>query len=246
MAKYLIFIFVVFALSCSRSSSRYLLETSTLKIEKIGEHTYQHISYIDYKGNAVGCNGVFAVFGDEAIIIDSPTDDAATIELLEYIKSNFQPTRIVAIPNHFHSDCTGGFKAMLDFGVVIYAYSETIKLMEDQEIVSKVNPFYPHLDMQLGNGEGVVFNRYFGPAHTQDNIASYILPDSILFGGCMVKSIGASKGNLADANTSQWSKTISNMKQGMFGNAKLVVPGHGKVGGVELLDYTQKLFEQEK
>lgn len=246
MDRYWIIITVVFVLGCARSTSRYLYESPNLKIEKIGAHTYQHISYLNYKDNQIGCNGVFSIFGSDAVIIDSPTNEAATNELLDYIAENFQTNRTRAIPNHFHVDCTGGLRTMVDRGVYVYAYAETIRLMEDQKLASELHPFNENLDLEIGNGEGVILNRYFGPAHTRDNIASYILPDSILFGGCMVKSIGASKGNLADADTLQWTRTIKNIKSDMFGKAKVVVPGHGSAGGTELLDYTIQLFENKK
>ncbi len=179
MARYLIFILVILLLGCSRSSSCFLCESSNLKIEKIGEHIYKHVSFINYKGNSVGCNGVFSIFGENTVILDSPTDDLATLELLDYIEVNFHPNRIVAISNHFHVDCTRSFKAMLDRGKVIYTYDESIKLMENQALVANLLLIDHHLDMQFNNGEGLVHNRYFGPACTRVNIASYILLDSI-------------------------------------------------------------------
>ena len=60
----------------------------------------------------------------------------------------------------------------------------------------------------------------------------------------MIKSQGASKGNLEDANTAQWSQTVRNVKA-KFPSVKKVIPGHGDSGGVELLDYTIELFEQD-
>lgn len=246
MGRLCLYIVVLLLVSCSRSSSKYLYESAVLKIEKIGAHTYQHISYLNYKGGKVGCNGVFAVFGSDAVIIDSPTNAEATTRLLDFIEQNFEIHRIRAIPNHFHIDCIGGFRTMLDRGVYIYASAQTIDVLDDRELAKLLKPFDQKLDLELGNGEGLILNRYFGPAHTRDNIASYILPDSILFGGCMVKSLGASKGNLADADTLLWSRTITHIKSDMFGQAKLVVPGHGQAGGVDLLDYTIHLFDNKK
>ena len=245
MIRYLILVVVLIGIGCSRSTNNFYFESSNLRIEKIGDHTYQHISYLNYNGNTVACNGVFAIFDNDAIILDSPTNEIATIELLDYIESNFSINRMRAIPNHFHVDCTGGLETMIDRGVFVYASAETIRLMEDRQLASKLNVFDNNLNLEVGNGSGVILNRYFGPAHTRDNIASYILPDSILFGGCMVKSLGARKGNLTDADTLSWSRTVQNIKKDIFGKAKLVVPGHGKTGGLELLDYTIQLFENK-
>ena len=63
-----------------------------------------------------------------------------------------------------------------------------------------------------------------------------------MFGGCLVKEVGAGKGNLEDANVATWPKTIRMLKA-KYPDVKIVVPGHGKAGGAELLDYTVKLFE---
>jgi ketosteroid isomerase-like protein len=56
-----------------------------------------------------------------------------------------------------------------------------------------------------------------------------------------VKSVGASKGNLADANEAAWSSSARFLKE-KFPIIKTVVPGHGKYGGKELIDYTTTLF----
>ena len=83
MARYLIFIAVILLLGCSRSSRCSLCESSNLKIEKIVEQICKHVSVVNYKGNLV--------------VLDSSTDDLATLELLDYIEVNFHPNRIVAI-----------------------------------------------------------------------------------------------------------------------------------------------------
>ena len=166
MARYLIFIPVILLLGCSRSSSYFLYESSNLKIEKIGEHTYKHVSFINFKGNSIGCKGVFSIFGEKTIILDSPTDNLANLELLDYIEVNFHSDRIVAISNHFHVDCTRCFKAMLDRSIVIYTYVKSIKLMENQALAANLLLIDNHLDVQFNNGEDLLHNRYFDPAYT--------------------------------------------------------------------------------
>ena len=71
---------------------------------------------------------------------------------------------------------------------------------------------------------------------------SYIPEDNLLFGGCMVKEVGAGEGNLEDANVTAWPTTIRAIKQ-TYPSLQVVVPGHGQAGGTELLDYTIELFE---
>ena len=55
----------------------------------------------------------------------------------------------------------------------------------------------------------------------------------------------AGKGNLADADVKAWPKTIAPIKKEVP-NLEIVIPGHGKKGGIELLECTQAMFETKK
>jgi metallo-beta-lactamase class B len=99
------------------------------------------------------------------------------------------------------------------------------------------------LEVPVGNSKIVI--QYFGEAHTRDNIITWIPSENVVFGGCVVKAMNAGKGNLADANVKEWSNTIERIKE-TFSSAKIVVPGHGKYGGTELLDFTIKLFDEDR
>lgn len=87
-----------------------------------------------------------------------------------------------------------------------------------------------------------MINKFFGEGHTADNIISYLPSEKAMFGGCMIKEIGAGKGNLADANVNEWSKSVRKVKLA-YHEVQYIIPGHGKYGGVDLLDYTIKMFE---
>jgi hypothetical protein len=86
---------------------------------------------------------------------------------------------------------------------------------------------------------------YFGEGHTKDNVVAYYAKDQVLFGGCLIKEQGATKGYLGDANLQAWSGTVSKIKQ-RLPNVQTVVPGHGAVGNQSLLDYTIQLFKSEQ
>ncbi len=66
--------------------------------------------------------------------------------------------------------------------------------------------------------------------------------EDIMFGGCLIKEEGAGKGNLAEANVEEWPNTVRKVKM-KYPEVKKIIVGHGKSGGIELLDYTIKLFE---
>ena len=64
----------------------------------------------------------------------------------------------------------------------------------------------------------------------------------MLFGGCLIKELGAGKGNLEDANVAAWPQTVATLQQA-YPATRVLIPGHGKAGGLELSDYTIQLFK---
>jgi metallo-beta-lactamase class B len=96
--------------------------------------------------------------------------------------------------------------------------------------------------MELKVGNEKVNIDFLGEGHTCDNIIGYFSLDEIMFGGCLIKEPGAGKGNLEEANVAEWSETVKKVKK-KYPNVKIIIPGHGKVGDIELLDYTIQLFE---
>jgi metallo-beta-lactamase class B len=113
-------------------------------------------------------------------------------------------------------------------------------LAEKNGFTVPFNGFGDELKMKFGGKR--IFSRYFGEAHTSDNIVTWLPDEGLLFGGCMIKAAGGGKGNLDDANVKEWSNTVSKIKAEFGDRAKIVVPGHGDVGGAELLDYTIDMF----
>jgi metallo-beta-lactamase class B len=49
-------------------------------------------------------------------------------------------------------------------------------------------------------------------------------------------------GNTSDAKVDEWLPTIQKVIDN-FSNAKIVIPGHGQIGGKELLKHTKKQLE---
>jgi metallo-beta-lactamase class B len=133
----------------------------------------------------------------------------------------------------------GGLKAFVEKGIPSYGYFKTIELAKEQNFVVPVNSFTDSLILQVG-AEKIVA-KFFGEGHTKDNIVGYFPAENILFGGCLIKELKASKGYLGDANVADWSGTVEKVKQD-YPLVKIVVPGHGAFGNKKLLDYTIKLF----
>ncbi len=202
-----------------------------------------HISYLTTNDfGKVDCNGMIYLKGDEAIVFDTPTNDQAAAELINWIQVE-QSKKIKAIlVTHFHEDCLGGLNQFHTNGTKSYASHKTIELAKLINV--KVLPesvFEKEIEFKIGNES--VFATFYGAGHTEDNIVGYIPEEETLFGGCLIKSMNASEGYLGDANIHEWPKTVESIKKDLP-DLKVVIPGHGNHGGKELLDYTIELFQK--
>lgn len=245
--KYLLIIVTTTTLlNCSTTKllsfkSKEIYKTSNLIVTQIYENSFIHISYKQTNdfGN-VPCNGLIVKDSNEVIIFDTPTNDTSAEELIKWIKETLNCKINAVIPTHFHDDCLGGLKAFHDNNIPSYANFKTIELAKENNLVVPQNGFTDTLTLKVGNE--IVIVKYFGEGHTKDNVVGYFPSENIMFGGCLIKELKASKGYLGDANISNWSNTVEKIKI-EYPNVNIVIPGHGEFGNSKLLDYTIKLFK---
>lgn len=243
--KWILFIlsFIIISCNSAKKSTTYtkpLYQTSSLVITQISNNTFEHTSYL--KTNDFGlvpCNGLIVRDNDEVIIFDTPADNKSAEELIKWIENSLKCKVVAIIPTHFHEDCLGGLKAFHDKGIPSYAFYKTIELAKTNNVEVPKNGFNDSLILNVGNKH--VSAKFFGEGHTKDNIVGYFPSENVMFGGCLIKELNASKGNLQDANVNAWSETVEKVKNA-YPNVKVVVPGHGKFGNAVLLDYTIDLF----
>jgi metallo-beta-lactamase class B len=230
----------------ANADSLAMYQTQNLIIQKLSNHIYSHISFLKTNDfGTVGCNGMIVVNKKKAIIFDTPSNNQGSAELINYLSNTLNCKIIAIIPTHFHNDCVGGMEKFNEFKVPAYASAKTIELLNKNgtKFSKPLNTFNDKFSIKIGNKK--VYAEYFGEGHTRDNIIGYFPEDNAIFGGCLVKESGASKGFLGDANTNAWSETVHKIKEAYPG-AKIVIPGHGKWGGTELFDYTIELFDVSK
>ncbi|MBE9488947.1 MAG: subclass B1 metallo-beta-lactamase [Bacteroidetes bacterium] len=244
--KYKIYIFLLIfqgVIGCKTQKANYTYDSETLKIEQISKNTFVHISYLKTEkfGN-VACNGMIVIDNGEALIFDTPVNDSDSKELINWIENTLKCKPKGIVVTHFHIDCLGGLNEFHFRQIPSYASNKTIDLAKLDNKILPQNGFDNYLEIEVGNKK--VKNEYFGEGHTKDNIVSYFPSEKVLFGGCLIKGIGAGKGNLEDANINDWSKTVERVKT-KYGNAEIIIPGHGKSEDQDLLNYTIKLFRKE-
>jgi metallo-beta-lactamase class B len=235
-------------LNCSSQNrnafkSREVYKSKDLIVNQITENTFQHISFIKTQdfGN-VACNGLIVKNSNEVIVFDTPTNNKSAEELIKWIKGTLRCNINAIIPTHFHDDCLGGLKAFHENNVPSHSYFKTIELAKEKNYTVPQNGFTDSLLLKVG--EEKIIAKFFGEGHTKDNIVGYFPRENVLFGGCLIKELNASKGYLGDANVADWSSTVEKIKK-KYTNVKIIVPGHGQYGDKELLDYTINLFKAQ-
>lgn len=236
----IISVLLLAVLGCKTQKNISGYTSDNLKIEQLSKNTFRHISYLQTEDfGKVACNGMIVIDNNEALIFDTPVNDTDSKKLIDWVKKTLNSSVAGIVVTHFHNDCLGGLNEFHESQIPSYASFKTIELAKLNSAPIPKNGFENYLEIKVGNKK--VLSEYFGEGHTRDNIVSYFPNEKVLFGGCLIKEINASKGYLGDANVYEWSATVQSVKI-KYGDAEIIVPGHGKPGGRELLDYTIELF----
>lgn len=218
-----------------------LYSSPSLEIRKVSARVAVHRSFLETESyGRVPCNGMIVFDGKEAVVFDTPADAESTRELIRYLNGRNIAVRAV-IATHFHADCVAGLAEFHRHKIPSFAEDRTIAILRSAAAPATLpqSGFTDSLAIPVGRTK--VQARYFGAGHTRDNIIGYFPDEHVLFGGCLIKEAGASKGNLGDADLAEWPRTVERVRSA-FPEVRVVVPGHGKPGTAELLDYTIKLF----
>jgi metallo-beta-lactamase class B len=208
-----------------------------IELVKISENAYVHISYYDLpEYGRVPANGLIFINGGNAFLIDSPWTDSQTEVLLSWLADSMHIRVIGFIPNHWHGDCMGGLGFLQEQKIESYANYMTIDRAGSENLPVPAHDFTDSLHLRLGDEQ--IFCYYPGAAHSMDNIVVWIPSERILFAGCMVKSLESRNlGYTADGDLIAYPETLKNLID-VFPNAAIVIPGHGRFGGLELIEHT--------
>jgi len=211
-----------------------------IELIKLSENAYVHVSYMDLADfGRTPANGLIFINGREAFVFDSPWTDSLTMNLFSWISDSMKLRIVGFVPNHWHIDCMGGLSFIQHQKIETYANQMTIDIAKSKNLPVPAHGFKDSLLLQLGNK--MIKCYYLGAAHSLDNIVVWIPSEQILFAGCMVKSINSKDlGNTVDGDLISYPKTIDKLIH-KFPTAKIVIPGHGQFGGLELLKHTREL-----
>ena len=238
-AAFLLFLF------CAPSQAQPTLErikvSDDIELVRLSDNAWAHVSVTEIPPfGQVASNGLILTNGGEAFLFDTPVNNKQTQKLVDAIRNTLHSTVTTFIPNHWHTDAMGGLDYLHRQGVKSYAYRGTIDIAKAKQKTVPQQGFDDSLRLNLKGIE--VQAHYLGEGHSTDNIVVWIPSQKILFAGCMVKEAEATDlGSLSDANLREWPQTISKVMS-HFPDASIVIPGHGALGGRELLTHTQELL----
>jgi metallo-beta-lactamase class B len=216
-----------------------------IQIEQLSDSIFRHITWEE--SNQFGrfsSNGMLIIHKGQAIMIDTPFDNEKTEIIVNYLRDSMHVELIKLISGHFHLDCIGGLEYIQSQGIESIASNHTVNKCTELGLPVPSTPFKDELIVDL-NGLKLVC-RYFGGGHTPDNIVVWIPRYKILFGGCLIKSGNAiSLGFTGDSDMTNYDLTIEKIIE-EYPEIEKVVPGHGDVGGINLLSHTIDLVKNKK
>lgn len=225
------------------SENEILKVSNDLRLIRISENAYIHESFFTSEEfGRFGSNGMILIDNREAFLFDTPMTDSVTSQLLDFIEDSLKLRIVGFIANDWHSDSMEGLDLILEKGIKTYSNEMTRKITAEKGMPITEIGFIDSLTIQFGGYELIC--KYHGAAHTIDNIVVWIPKEKILFADCMVKSINSRNlGFTGDGDLTAYPATLEKVKQ-LYSDAKIVIPGHGRYGGVELIDHTIELTKR--
>ena len=193
------------------------------------------------------------------LVIDANFPSGAQLIIPKIKAVTDKPIRF-AFDTHHHGDHAYGNQAWVDQGAVPVANSGVIEEMKKYETgyygdkpgrwedmaksrpdvaATKLKPptlLFPR-ELVFDDGKHWVELRYFGVAHTHGDGFAWLPKEKILFTGDAC--VNGPYNYVADGDTGAWIETIEAARQ--LG-AKTICPGHGPMGGAQVLEEQQKFF----
>ena len=230
------------------SQAVFSIDQNTVELQQISNHVWIHTSYGIVSGALTDAHGLIIVSNNKIVLVDTCWTNEQTASLLKQINEKFHGPVSLAIITHAHDDRIGGIDTLQKGSI----RTISTPLTSQKAYIAGFSKPLPELDPKLtefnlqdsGSGDFKIEVLYPGPGHTEDNITVWIPVDHVLFGGCLIKAMEwDGLGYLADAFVDKWASSVQAL-QIRYPDAKIVVPGHGNIGNILLLQHTIDLVNK--
>ncbi|OYU94438.1 MAG: hypothetical protein CFE21_15625 [Bacteroidetes bacterium B1(2017)] len=172
------------------------------------------------------------IVGDSlVVVIDTKMDDAAT-EFHKQVMNLAGSKPILVINTHWHPDHVGGNKLFANQQILAggsYDQDEWIKEAGKESLPTQW--LLSQQIIPLGNDTLIVFN-LAKDVHTPSDVMVYLPGHKLLFGGDVILNKQAPV-LMGKASAAAYEEVLASLPSKM--DIKTVVPGHGKIGGPEII-----------
>lgn len=187
------------------------------------------------------------------VVVDAAFPLGAERALRAIKATTTKPIRY-AVMTHHHGDHAFGSGAFAKEGAVVVAqenaahdYAANLaayrQRQERDPVAKKYEPYAPEVTFRsrltLAEGDRPIELLYFGHAHTRGDLFVWLPRERILCTGDAC--VSGAMSYLGDSDTASWIDVLAKVRAL---DPKLVLPGHGAVGGGELLVQRQNYFRE--
>ncbi len=204
-------------------------------------------------------NNGWIVFDDFVLVIDANYPSGAAMVMPPIAVTTENPVKFV-FNTHHHGDHAYGNQLWAESGATLISSAAALEEMKKVETgffggepgrweasaktrpdvaATKLRPpvmLFPR-DLFLDDGHHLVELHWFGTGHTKGDAYAWLPKEKILFTGDAC--VNGPHNNVADGTVSEWIKTLELVKH--LG-AEKVCPGHGPMGGPEIIADQQAYF----
>lgn len=184
------------------------------------------VLHVSSNETAIPSNGLIAITEHGLVLIDTAWTPSETEAILRWGDERLKQPWIGAVITHDHADRDGGLGALARRRIPVSAIDLTVEKLQKRGIRGVTTLFSARTgDVYLKDDRG--FEAFYpGPGHASDNIV--VRFDSLLFGGCLIKSAEAQDlGFTGDAELKVWPAAVRRVQE-RYGNTT-IVPGHGPI-----------------
>jgi cyclase len=226
------------------------------EVQKVAEGVYFHEGEIRPSGH---CNNGWIIFDDYVVVIDANFPSGANVIIPKIKALTDKPIRFT-FDTHHHGDHAYGNQVWLENGATPVAHEGVLTEMKKYETglfgdkpgrwedaakgrkdVAESKLKAPTLlyrtEMFFDDGKHRVELLHFGVAHTHGDGFAWLPKEKILFTGDAC--VNGPYNYTGDGNITEWIQTLEAVKKLQ---PKIVCPGHGPIGGPELLEDQQAFF----
>ncbi len=221
----------------------------TFELYRLDDSTWIHTTYKELPEIGLVLSNGLMLRGDGGVVlIDTPWTPEATRLLTDWVDTRLAVPVTDVIVTHAHDDRMGGLKELAP-STRVHALGLTSAIAAKAKLEFTAAPIAtPQAELTLSGEPLVTF--YPGAGHSPDNLLVWVPRHQVLFGGCFLRAtIEDDLGNLADADVPAWAQSIRRAEAwaatlGNPGARVIVLPSHGELGGLRVLEHTRQLVDR--